>query len=238
MTTHSVLGGESQTYDSAAIHRALLFSGPVEIATRFTNVCLITFAFVVTAKLTWMILEDQTPNAGQAASVSLREWRRILWFCVKFCVCMFASLSLEFLTTTQPVMDLCERLHINIRYLSWGLGLVALIAVAWVIAPVAVRLLPPSGNMEISPIQKTMARKMGMLAAATSTILDFLYDTFRHNIKVDSDFEGGAVGMVASIVTNAPLLLLFIGLAVLSLNGLEMQEPLPDTPATEGDVAT
>ncbi|WP_058185527.1 hypothetical protein [Terracidiphilus gabretensis] len=237
MTTHSVLGGESQTYNPAAMHKALLFTAPIESATRLTNVCLVTFAFVITVRLTWMILEGQTPNTGQVAIVSLHQWRRILWFGVKFSVCMAAGASLGLLTTIPPVMGLCNYLHISIWYLTWGLGMVGVIAAAWIIAPVAVRLLLPPENTGISSMQKATARWMGMLAAATSTILGFLYETFRHNIKVDSNFERAAVGMIATIAGNAPLLLLFIALAIVSLDKVKAQEPLVDSSTADGSVA-
>ena len=154
MTTHSVLGGEAQTYDSIAMRKAMLFSAPIGFATRFTNVCLITFAFVVTAQLTWMILEDQTPNTGQAARASLKQWRQILWFDVKFCVFMFAATSVEVFAIAQPIMGLCERLHISNQYLLQGCALMAVIGVAWVISPIALRLLRPQGDTKISPMQK------------------------------------------------------------------------------------
>jgi hypothetical protein len=232
ITTHSVLGGESQAYK----HKTLLFTAPIESAMRFTNVCLITFAFVVTALLTQMILEGRTANTGQAVIVSLHRWQRILWFGVKFCVCMVAGASLGLLTTIPPVMNLCHHLHISICYLTWGLGLVGVIAAAWIISPEGVRLLLPPENKGISAMQKTTARWMGMLAAAASTVLGFLYETFRHDIKVDSSFEGAAVGMIATIAGNAPLLLLFIGLAIVSMSKTEMQEPLSDSPEAEDSV--
>ena len=80
------------------------------------------------------------------------------------------------------------------------------------------------------------ARCAGILAVATSAVLESLYEAFRHEIKVDSTFEGSVAGALATVVANTPLLLLFIALAIVSMSRVEAQEPLADETATEGGI--
>jgi hypothetical protein len=237
-TRHSVLGGESQVYDPAAMHKAMIFSAPAGIVTRFTGVCLVTFAFVVTAQLTWMILGKQTPSIAQAAIVSLRQWRRILWFGGKFCICMIAGLLLDFLPAllslgTFSVWDLRVRLHLSVTDIVWGCELLIYVVVAWMITPAAVRLLLPPEGFGISPMQRSIARKMAILAVATSTVLGYFYEIFRFKFRPDSAFEAHSAGAIATIVTNAPLLLLFIALAIVAVGKKEVPEPSADGAAAE-----
>jgi len=237
LTTHSALGADYPIYDPAKQHLALILASPVGALGQFMNVCLMVSALVLTALLLESILRGDHPGILNSIS-SLKPFiGRILWFSIRFCVCMALLEFTAFLVVSTPIASLRDRVHWSFpdtTTLIW-LGVLAVFtATAWIVTPWVMKLIQTADSSVMDPAELRLARNAAMLAAASSAALAYLYEIARTGIRVNSAFEGIFIGASATIVINVPLLLLFLALPLIVSAQVPVQQsvttPEPDEP--------
>ncbi|HKF48963.1 MAG TPA: hypothetical protein VKB38_16505 [Terracidiphilus sp.] len=225
-TSRSVLGGKSAIYNPAAIHNAWMYSAPIAVAAHYLNVCLLTAAFVLIARATQLILQEQTGGIGLAFAELKTSLRRILWFSLKFCVCMMAGALIAILPTMLPLIGLRPLPHLLFEALTWTSVLAGTAVVAWVATPMGMKLVAYPG-MAASADMVALARKFALAAGVANVLAGLTYnDAIRPHLRSHSRFEGHALGAVATLVIDVPLLLLFIALGILLAGQADSEEEL------------
>ena len=234
-THRSVLGFSSSIYadPSEAQRIALRYSIPFATLAHYVNICLLVCALVITANLVRLLLELHAAKIGDALRLLPQSLRRILVFALKFLFGMVFAAMVVMLLAGQSVETIPQR-HAATDAFSRVLGLLMTLAIAWVFAPLALNLVRPETPPGASYSSVRLARIFGMAVTAISSIATFAYDAIRLHFQVSSAWQGYAVGAIATLIVNAPLAILFVALALLSLRQAEFPEPaLPGTAAAE-----
>jgi hypothetical protein len=216
-TSRSVLGGQTMTYDLARAQREAIFASvPLQLATRYVNACLFTAALVVIAALVAAILSEQRVDWA-SARIGLRVRRkRILLYALQFCVLMLIvagvfSLPPIFIPAFQFRPG---RWGYSLFDVIWALLLSA--CVAWIMAPLAVKLLRPPDQPAVDAEQKKVSRYAALIAASLTAMLQLLGWSTENHLFFHSRIEITAVSALINLVVNLPLPLLFVALALIA----------------------
>lgn len=224
----SVLGFSSPMYadPSEAQRIALRYSIPFSIVAHYVNICLLVYALVVTARLVHLLLEKRAVGTDEALRVLPRVLRAILVFALKFAICMMVAAGLAGMLIALFPVDTVASHHVAFGTLSQVFVVACMVAIAWIFAPMALNLLRPKELLPKSKNTTETARRVGMIVAAVSSIEGLAYNALRFHIRVSGAWQGHAVGAVATLVVNAPLAILFVGLALLSIRRDDVPIPV------------
>ncbi len=171
-------------------------------------------AMVLTAILVARMLRQRRLELA-AAKTGLRGYPgRILIYALKFWVLYLALdvVLLEAGTLFKPLLHLSDPAG---SALTTGVDSVAAVFFAWVMAPVALRLLRPAGAPALSKTNVKLGRYCFMLTVAVSLILGWALDPLFDKLLSDSIGTAGEVAL-ASLLAQIPFVWLYIALALLA----------------------
>jgi hypothetical protein len=230
MTHRSVLGGQTASYDPSMAHKALLYTIPIAVSARFFNLCVMTVAFILIARASRAVDIGNSPQfASRLNSLIHRPWQA-LRFSVAFGILMAAAGSFGTIPTLLFMLPRFPRSAFE--PLSWCFITSGVVAVSFLLAPMAMRLIPETQEATLDRTQLRTARVLSMVAAASSTIIGLSYNSVRQGMHAHSAFEAHAVGAIATLILDAPLLLLYISLGLLTNSVTHSEQPRA-VPATE-----
>jgi hypothetical protein len=232
-TQHSVLGGETQTFDTAGFAKGALLSTPIKVGTPIANFLLYMMAFVVTASLVSAILADRRPNLSAAVS-SLRAYpRNFLLFFLKFCL-VEVVVSVPYVAAWLLV----TYTHLGVLISPSFLGTAADtyvwppligVCVTWFFAPMAITLLRPSGEPALAEGQMRLGRYAAMIGVGATFVIQYLVRMSEKRVTLDSNIEWTVLHAFNSLLINFPFILIFIALALVAAE--EAQEETNNEPS-------
>jgi hypothetical protein len=220
MTKRSVLGGYLGQPDlhSDTIHTIERISFSLQWGTFYVACCLNVAALILTAVLLGMILRSQRPSLA-AAFAALRYYpERILFYSLKF---WLLSVLLDALIA-WPAGHLLETMPHRTKWillaLTDGQVLLTLLCSAWVMAPIAIRLLRPVDSGIVSAEDKRKGRYFYLLTVAAMFTLSRILFSLVTRLPFNATNERAIVDL-ASFVVSFLSVLLFIALALLAARG-------------------
>ncbi len=241
--THSVLSGATiqGTLTPQIMAKAEILAAPLALGTQFISTFLLASSMVVTAALLSDIAETgrsgslQTAMPPVAASI-----RRILVYSLKLFALdvlsgTLASLLMPWATGLQSNIEIWMRLSIEFRislermnlpiYLC---NLLFALGIAYIIAPIAIRLLQPQGSTP-TPQQAKTARIAWILTAVFGTILGVAVSgieaSFFQQLHTTSDLAALSISAIASVINALPNIPLFIALYLIATPNSPLTNP-------------
>jgi len=227
-TNKSVLGGQSTTYDfGAGRHEAVIAGGALDWATHYLNACLLTAALVVTALVLAAVLQGRIPEWMDILRTVRARTKRITVYALKFCVLMLAANAIVWV----PILSsdfLPQPEQLTYYFFSMGVPLLLTAIVAWIMTPVALRLLCGLESPPITAERRKLGRYFALIVILVSFIFQFALQRLETHIALHSFLSVTAFGAFIDLLINMPILFLFIALALLALD-----VPLTAVPESE-----
>jgi hypothetical protein len=217
MTKRSVLGGNLGRSDlhSDTIQTIERISFSMQWGTIYVDSCLNAIALVLTAVLLGMIVRSQRPSLATAFAALRYYPERILFYSLKF---WLLSVVLDALMA-WPASHLLETMPNRIKWillaLTDGQVLLTMLCSAWVMAPIAIRLLRPVDSGIVSAEDKRKGRYFYMLTVAAMFTLSRILFPLVTRLPFNATYERAIVDL-ASFVVSFLSVLLFIALALLA----------------------
>lgn len=217
LTRHSVLGGDivSPNIDQSTIRKAVMLGAPLEWGVDFANVCLFTVALLFTSSLVLMLLREQRPDPAIALA-SLRAYpKRVLLFSLKFCL-LVVLLTPLVLIPASYLPSTFEKLSHATSYLIYSGALLLMACVAWIMSPIAIRLLREKDSPAVSAEHKRWGRHSAILMVAAIMVLQYLVQRAEDIVRFKHGIQVTAATALATLIINFPVVLLFIALALIA----------------------
>jgi hypothetical protein len=225
-TGHSVLGSfPVQIYNSAATAKTAWISGLMQWSLLFLKICLDTVALVVTAALVTKIMRGEQPRL-RAVLAELQDYpKRILGYSLKL-----YFLDLVFATfVSLPAIRLSHWVSDSTATTGWsraanfallrGQGLISLILFAWIMIPIAIRLLRTPGTEPPSTDEKRLGRYFVILMGVGGFALSSALFPVLLKLVALRAFPKQAYASSISLVLSFPSLLGNIALALIAVGG-------------------
>lgn len=226
-TSKSALGGQSTTYDfRAGQHKAVITGGLLDWATRYLNACLLTAALVATTLVLAALLQGRMPEWMDILRTIRAQANRIMVYALKFCALMLAATAIVF----GPMLSF--DFHPQPGKLTYylfliGVPLLLTAIVAWIMTPVAMRLLCVLESPPVTAERRKLGRYFALIVILVSFSFQFAAQRAATHITLQSRISVTAFGAFTDLLINIPILFLFIALALLAL----------ESPLTAGSAA-
>lgn len=224
-TTRSALGGESVTYDFAKGQRhAFLAIWPLDWGVRYVNVCLLTAALMVTACLIAALVHGQRFGWKNALSSLRIRAKSILVFALKLAALMLVSTAILILPVSY--VDVHWNLD-QTQYFPAAIGgaIVTNALIAWIVTPMALRLLQSPGGTLLDAQRKKLGRYSAVITVFVIAVLEFAIPRAESRLQLHSNLQAQTLFALNDLANNLPFLLLFIVLALLALEVPLTSEP-------------
>lgn len=230
-TRHSVLGGEVPAADlEEARHRAMMLIPPLGSLKQFLEVCFFVVALATTGTLVRMVLDEQKPDMIAAVREILPRSREVLLLSLKYMAVLGVFGGALIVLASSPLTS--QRVHelFLSKVFIFVLSLVAQACLGWLLLPSAIRLLRAPGSPTISMTDRKLGTVFAVATSASAVALEYLVGNAETAAVIDEQWEGVTIGVVNTIVINAPQVLLFIALTLLALQGLGPETSLASEP--------
>lgn len=227
----SVLGENfgSRAVDAASMRTASRLNSALSWGTHYVSISIETAALVLTVIMAGLILHNEQPVLAATAAARLRAYpKRILLYSAK---AWLLTLVLSTLITFFLYLP-ASRLRFgspSFSVLSSGLGLLGTACLAWVMAPIAIRLLRSAGSPAISNQERELGRYAFLLAAAAGWAIGFLLHPLISELSHRLPGATEAVVIFSSLIINLPYVQLYIALAFIADASLEVHQ-MPGDP--------
>lgn len=210
-----------------AQQKAWLVGTPLELGIRYISVCVLVLAFVMTERMVLTIRENLELNTSTIFG-GLRDYAgRILWFSLKLCIFAVILMLPVLWLGVAPVDAVRDRLHVDFDTFVWGFAFLLGSALAGLVAPMAMKLIAPEKATAIGSLIYFHGRLTAMVAFAAAAILGYGYVRLYGHIRLESAAQYAVLGFAATIVTNVPLVFLFIALTLLVMQSGELSSGEP-----------
>lgn len=222
----SVLGGNfsRRPFDASAMETVHRLRSVLVWAVHYVNISIFAVAMVLTAMLAYASLCNEQPAFAFAAARLTSYPKRILVYAAKAWFLMLVLNAILYWPIYLPAFHLSWG-SLGFVVLSRGLSLLDQLCFAWILAPVALRLLRPAAAPASSIEEKKLARNIFMLTVvayeAISTILDSLVIKLHlaQQPAVDAAFQ------IAGLIANAPYVPLYVALALIAYPEMAKNAP-------------
>jgi hypothetical protein len=217
-TSHSILSPDlvETHFDEAAFMRtAERIHFVVRWGIRYIDDCLYAIAIILTALLlNWMLIEHR--QRLREVFFGLRSYPvRILAYAAKgwlLSLCLFVFVS-------TPVTKVAEKFVLSNRSAFYAMyycaDLLWALCFAWVMAPIAIRLLRPVGAAPITAEEKRLGRYTYFFIQAAAFAFSHLVDSWLVKLPLQSSAERMALD-ASAIATNLPFVLLYVAFALVA----------------------
>jgi hypothetical protein len=217
-SVQSVLGGTYTKSDLSqqAIRRAELLGAPLEWGTYFAHIGLYTAAFVMTAMLVNMLLQNREADSAEAFR-SLRSFTRgMLRLSIKL-LGIYAAGSVVFvlpITYLWKISGLSKL--VTPSFLGAGEAVVISTCAAWLLTPTAIALLQAKDSISASADQLKWGRIFAILTPPVSILIGYLAQRAEQAVPLTSNFEFTVAGMAVSVASSVPYIVLFVSLSLVA----------------------
>jgi hypothetical protein len=244
--THSALGGESLWADpnSFTVRWRFLFLFPFEPGQHYLDLCLMAACMVGTTVWARSILEGKSARLTEMLSRLRNDAGRILWFAFKVSMTALLLVGVPgvLLTSLESAIRwpdwvlvkaaiFHDLIHSEIGLYAIGCGFFLLLA--WCISPWAMNLLRETKLDKTQAALKRTGRWFAMAVAILETLCSFGVQRFEHTHIYSSVADHYLIGAVGTIVTDLPLLFLYVLFALLAgpavINPSELSLPVNDS---------
>ena len=222
---HSVLGNTPYINihrDTSQVWEQLLTSSS-GLLIQFLSVCFYTAAFLITASLVRLFLQNLSPNLWSAVKSANLRLPAIFSFSLKLFVLSFVIA----LFITTPLLFFRSHLGsiVATPYFAYGLTLLISLCVAWIITPAAITLLRSPNFKPITSKTIMQGISSSILTVTASTTLAFLAQIAQRSLLSNSahiqPIAIQAIHAIASLLTSVPYIFLFIILALLATSDVD-----------------
>lgn len=226
MMRHSVLGGNVVVPDTdhSALAKASITYAPVGLSTIFAVACLFVAALLMTAGVVDAIGREHKLDVSELWAGIVPRWRRGLMFSAAF-LCAFGFFAAVVIGPTFYALLLLHRQELYTSSLLIS-GTMAVIAgcTAWLVMPMAIRLLRAARTVPVSVTVRNHGAVVAVLAGEAGIALGIILQKAEAQMTFDSRWELTALSVFNSIVANAPFAFLFVALALLAADPSEEVE--------------
>lgn len=231
LTQRSVLGGSALSADIAgAQHRALMVGFPVGFLKQFLEVWLFVVALFMTKELVRMILIQRPPEMIAALRNIAPRYRGILLFSIKYMVLMGAfALVLGVLVASPFTSARINDIALSKAFVN-SYSLVAEACIAWLLVPAAIRLLRPPGSSTSSTQERRIGTIFAVATSAVSLAIQHSIGKAETVFVIDARWQEWSLAAVNTVVINAPMVILFVALALLALQDFREEDPVAAEP--------
>lgn len=220
-TWRSVLGGRVFGNSNPAAHaQAAHIVSILGSSAQYLYMCIGATALVVTAFLVAMIIRDERPGL-KPAMTELRNYpKRILGYSFKYWFLGLVLTSLIVIPMVHFVIPLQGRHPAIVTLLTRVQVLITMALSAWIMTPIAIRLLRPPDSAPLTAVERRLGRYFAILAAIAVYALDALLIPLA--LKLLQPHSSGAQHVSMDLlgsVLSFPDLLASIALALLAAGG-------------------
>jgi len=221
-TSHSILSPDlvETHFDEAAFLRtAERIHFVVRWGIRYIDDCLYTIAIILTALLLNRLRIEHGQRLREVFA-GLRSYpARILAYAAKswlLSLCLFVFISM-------PVTKFADKFALSNRSAFYAMyycvDLLWALCLAWVMAPLTIKLLRPVGAAAVTADEKRLGRYAYFFIQAAAFAFSHLVDSWLARLPLHSSAEQVAFE-VSAIVTNLPFVLLYVAFAMIALPDL------------------
>jgi hypothetical protein len=209
----SVLGGNfaPRDFDSVPMQTVRQLRSALEWGTRYVNICIVALALVLTAMMVSVILRGEGP-AFAAAGTRLRTYpTRILVYSSKV---WLLSLLLS--------VALWWPIHLSVTNLykgysvSDGLDLLGRLCFAWVMAPIAIKLLRPAESAALPVLDKRLARYIYLATITAEYLMEYLLRPLVSIPGLYSSNAKYAAYCFSPLISGLPFVFLYVAFALIA----------------------
>jgi len=219
VTKHSVLGGASEPIIPTSFQtlKILFLTKPIDWGTHLVALYLYICAMMTILALTSALRSKQKLSPSRVLLPFQQSFPNVVFFSLKLLVAVGIA-AIPFFIFTFVFFERNGARYVSVQNFSLVFSTLALSALAYFVAPAAVKLLRPHDSKMITPEK---ARQAGISAALAVIACDALYfftmqirPTF---ISRSTHWSGDFIyGAVASLVSAMPYTVLFIALSLLA----------------------
>jgi hypothetical protein len=195
------------------------------LVTQLLSICLYTLAFLITAQLVRLILQDLSPNLWSAVRSASLHLGAIFSFSLK----LFGWAIVSALLLATPVYFFIFQNHqrrlMETPLFTHGLALLVAICVAYFITPAAIELLRSPTSQPVPP--KVAWQGCGfsipivMVSQAIAFCAEIAERSFLSNSIRAQPLDVQAIHAIASLLSAFPYIFLFIALSLITISAVE-----------------
>jgi hypothetical protein len=213
-----------------------LLTASFGLVTQLLSICLYTAAFLITAQLVRLILQDLSPNLWSAARSATLHLGAIFSFSLK----LFGWAIISALLLATPVYFFIfqnhERRLMETPYFTHGLALLVAVCVAYFVTPAAIELLRSPTSQPVSPKVAWQGCGFSIPTVIVSQAIAFCAEiaerSFLSNSIRAQPIDIQAIHAIASLLSAFPYIFLFIALSLITISAAEdvdaeLQAPQP-----------
>jgi len=154
------------------------------------------------------------------------QFRGIAWFSLQYSVCLFAVTLIGSLVFLSPDFKrLFAMTFLNTTPAISALALVEVMALAYMLAVPAMRLVSPSQITTGFAKLESKARELGFWFAFGNAALGWCWDLVRFNVRFDPAISKTAAEFAANVAGNIPLLMLAVAFVMITAPDPATEEP-------------
>jgi hypothetical protein len=218
VTRHSVLGStpEPTASTSFQIPTMLFLTKPVDWGTHLIALYLYVCAMMTIFTLISMLRSRQELSLSKILSPLQQSFSRLVFFSLKLLI-VIGIAAIPFLLFTFVFFERNGARYISIQNFSLVIATLPTSAIAYFMAPAAMKLLRPHNFEAITPERTQLAKISAALAVVASDVLYFFAVQVRHSfVSRPTSWSGVPYEVVASLVSATPYIVLFIALSLLA----------------------
>lgn len=220
----SVLGGSVGAGPLDSHSMAIVMSANAGLAWlgHYANLCIDTAALVLTAILIGMLLRKEKPILGAAAAKLRSYLERALIYAAKAWL-LYLTLHLIYCCLIYFPINAVIFGRQGLSALSISLSLLAGVCYAWIMAPIAIRLLRSADSPALNAQEKKLGRYVYILVVVASSAIGYLLGPFVSSLRLHPLGADIVFRYALPIFTDIPYVFLYVALAVIA--NAELPEP-------------
>jgi hypothetical protein len=194
---------------------------PVSTIGYFAEGCIFASALVLTASLVRIVLNRPGANLTKFRSQHVMshfvgEWWRILAFALKYGLLATMMMGAIVLPLTYLVFSRGNQNPSYGNMVTTFELIVTGFIFAWVMAPIAIRILRPSNSEEISPAARRIGRFSMMIAVAATVFLGRSLDVLFVEMSINGPRAWSGPGILKMLLIDSPQAFLFVVLVLIA----------------------
>jgi hypothetical protein len=233
VTTHSVLSNTPDPItplSNLQTLRWLLLTKPIDWGSHLLALCLYVCALMTTCSIVSTFRSKQKLSVRKILSPIQRSFRRLVYFSLKLLI-VIGIAAIPFILITVFIFQKNGARYISIENFSIIFSTLGTSAIAYLMAPAAVKFLS-SQNSETTPAETARQAKISaVLTVITSDALYFIAVQIRNSFFLRSaGWTNLLFPAVTSLISALPYIVLFIALSLLAAEDGQRAETFDDEP--------
>ncbi len=220
VTSHSVLGNTPEPIAPSSFQtlKILLLTKPIDWGSHLIALCLYISAMMATFTLISALRSKQRFSLGSILYPLQQSFSRLVFFSLKLLI----AIGIAALILSSVVVVFFQKngtRFISTQNFGYFFATLALSAIAYLMAPAAVKFLRPHDSEAITPEIARQTKISAVLASIASAAIYFFAIQIRPSFSSRSTIWGGVLyEAIGSLVSATPYIVLFIALSLLAKN--------------------